>query len=69
LKRLTTFPNFPNTPTHTEKVHRETTAPEIWDQCDGQVDFLVCGVGTGGTITGCAQFLKPKNPKLQVCLF
>jgi cysteine synthase A len=50
-------------------VHRETTAPEIWDQCDGQVDFLVCGVGTGGTITGCAQFLKPKNPKLQVCLF
>jgi cysteine synthase A len=47
-------------------VHRESTGPEIWEQTDGKVDILVCGVGTGGTITGATQFLKPRKPSLQV---
>lgn len=46
--------------------HYETTAEEIWDQCDGQVDMVVMGVGTGGTISGVAKKLKEKNPNLQV---
>ena len=47
------------------KVHRETTGPEIWHQCSGKVDFLIGGVGTGGTITGCSQFLKQKNSDMR----
>lgn len=46
--------------------HRHTTALEIWDDTDGQVDILVAGVGTGGTITGCGEVLKKKNPKVRV---
>ena len=47
-------------------VHRATTAEEIWRDCDGKLDVLVCGTGTGGTISGCAEVLKPRLPKLQV---
>ena len=47
-------------------VHEATTAEEIWRDCEGRLDGLVAGVGTGGTITGCARFLKQHNPTLQV---
>lgn len=48
------------------EIHRRTTAEEIWIDCDGKLDVLVAGVGTGGTITGCAQVLKPRLPDLHV---
>ncbi len=44
------------------KIHQETTGPEIWEDTDGQVDCIVAGVGTGGTITGVASHIKPLNP-------
>ncbi|MCW4009370.1 MAG: cysteine synthase A [Candidatus Bathyarchaeota archaeon] len=44
------------------KAHRETTGPEIYEDTDGKVDFVVAGVGTGGTITGIAQYIKPLKP-------
>jgi cysteine synthase len=47
------------------KIHRETTAVEIWDDTDGRVDVVVAGVGTGGTITGVAEALKAKKPALR----
>jgi cysteine synthase A len=46
--------------------HYTGTGPEIWEAMDGKVDALVCGVGTGGTITGTGRFLKERNPGLQV---
>ena len=46
-------------------IHRETTALEIWDDTDGGVDIFVCGVGTGGTITGVAEVLKAKKPSFR----
>ncbi len=46
-------------------IHRKTTAEEIWRDTDGKVDILVCGVGTGGTITGVSQVLKQRKPDLQ----
>ena len=46
-------------------VHRRTTAEEIWRDTDGAVDALVCGVGTGGTITGVGQVLKDRRPEFQ----
>ena len=47
-------------------VHQRTTAEEIWADTDGKVDILVCGVGTGGTITGCGEVLKSRKPGLKV---
>ncbi len=47
------------------QVHRETTAEEIWNDTDGKVDFLIAGVGTGGTITGVAEVLKKRKPDFQ----
>ncbi len=47
-------------------IHRVTTAEEIWDDTDGQVDIFIAGVGTGGTITGVGQVLKERKPGVQV---
>lgn len=46
-------------------IHLATTGPEIWDDTDGKVDFLISGVGTGGTITGVSNFIKPKKPSFK----
>ncbi|PWE56147.1 cysteine synthase A [Metarhizobium album] len=48
------------------EIHRKTTAEEIWNDTDGSVDFLVSGIGTGGTITGAGQVLKTKKPSVKV---
>ena len=48
------------------EIHEKTTAEEIWEDCEGKIDALIAGVGTGGTITGCAKFLKRKNPRIKV---
>jgi len=48
------------------EAHRRTTGPELWEALDGDIDVLVCGVGTGGTITGAGEVLKGRNPKLHV---
>ena len=47
------------------KIHRETTAEEIWADTDGKIDFLVAGVGTGGTITGVAEVIKQRKPSFR----
>ncbi len=48
------------------KIHRETTAEEIWEALDGKVDAFISGVGTGGTITGCGEVFKKRNPKVRI---
>src|SRR5579883_852555 len=47
------------------KIHFETTGPEIWNDTDGKVDFLISGVGTGGTLTGVSEYIKPKKPSFK----
>ncbi len=47
------------------KIHFETTGPEIWNDTDGRIDFLISGVGTGGTLTGVSQYIKPKKPSFK----
>ncbi|MEM1394680.1 MAG: cysteine synthase A [Cyanobacteria bacterium P01_A01_bin.80] len=48
------------------RIHRETTAVEIWQDTDGKVDMVVAGIGTGGTITGIAEIIKTRRPELKV---
>jgi cysteine synthase len=48
------------------KIHRETTGPEIWNDTDGKIDILISGVGTGGTLTGVYEYIKPKKASLRV---
>ena len=47
------------------KIHFETTGPEIWNDTDGKVDILISGVGTGGTLTGVCEYIKPKKPSFK----
>src|SRR5512140_1571115 len=63
-KRYLVLQQFEN-PANPE-IHRKTTAEEIWGDTDGKVDLVVCGTGTGGTLTGVGQVLKPRRPGLRM---
>jgi cystathionine beta-synthase len=59
------YPDQYNNPLNIE-AHYKTTGPEIWDQTDGEIDILIGGIGTGGTLSGSGRFLKEMNPAIQV---
>lgn len=59
------FANQYHNPSNPE-AHYESTGPEIWEQLDGQIDVLICGLGTGGTVSGIARYLKEKKPEIKV---
>jgi cystathionine beta-synthase len=58
------YPNQYHTPDNIE-AHYQSTGPEVWEQMDGQFDFFVTGLGTGGTMSGAGKYFKEKNPKIQ----
>ena len=63
-RRIPGFRSNSNNPAN-PAIHRKTTAEEIWEDTDGKVDILVSAVGTGGTITGCVEVIKPRKPSFQ----
>ena len=64
-ERKAFYPDQYNNPDNI-KCHYETTGPEIWNQMDGNIDFLIAGIGTGGTISGIGRFLKEKDPDIKI---